>query len=334
MLPDFLSGVLFVDTWNTLMWALPLALLSFKWRFLWPMAAVGFAVGGENPLLLIIFGLSLSLIESRGTDLGQRYSLKNLLMVLFISLLILSFCFQAYELKNLFLFAFLPWVYFLPVLTLMDRDSGGRSIIVPFVIMTCLSFVFEVKSLLLLSGTILLFFHLAWHRRLPAHIKLLMLGLSASLSVYIALMGEYVLFALLLMFMFQQVIESRLWGAGKCLIRPGAIMTVIALLYCLLLSPSVSIGVLPLAMLWLAVFFSSQDQCRLCGLSLKCREMFLGSFARAFILLYALFPLLGKNILLGEMIWLVLFMLCLEASALMKIKPMRHSELPSQPCLN
>jgi hypothetical protein len=176
----------------------------------------------------------------------------------------------------------------------------------------------------------------AWYRQLPKVI----LSLSLALGVLMAgmmFLDQPLLALFFVLLMALQLGDKWIWGRGRCLLKVwswgaivlGAMTLVIRDLF--VDSTQVPLQALPLLMSVVLVWVSTQEVCRLCISTSKCRELLVTHMgSRTPLIFYGSLLLVGVT--QQDFAFLVLAVLMSETARLTKLRPVLESDILESPC--
>lgn len=229
--------------------------------------------------------------------------------------------------------ACLPICYFLPVLSLMDRQSGMESLLSSFVIYQFWNFSSGVEINFSALSLCLIFLFVAWHRTLPILIKLFSLLLAATFALSLLIHDQNTALIILTCIFIFHLIENREWAKHRCFLVTVSIAHVSLLSLMLYLNEGkANFSYAHVLLSYVILCWSNVAICQWCGLSLRCREFVLSLFSQKLTIIYLYILLLGPD--LGQVnIFLVhLFYMYLVASHMINLRPLRLVDLPENPC--
>jgi hypothetical protein len=314
-----------------------LGILSFRWWYLGPAALAFISLGRDFPLGALILGVGLSLFDHMRRNEGpwwmNRPGVRKTYVLLLLSLLG-TLLFWRQGGVSAFIFAMLPWVWYRPIETWMSENSGGGAMWMPVLLVSCLMVLLpqEDVSASFLEATVGAFFLLvAWYRKIPLMLKFLALVLGCSFWLSLSLHRIDLFLVMLGMALFQSL-EGRPWGRGSCRQVPWSLYTGIVWLGLLVTLPTpTSFGWLPMVVLLIATQLLSQEVCRLCIASARCREGVFSIMASRMPLLFGIIWAM-EGVHPVNLVWLYFFVLGAESTKSTQLRPTMGSAVLESPC--
>lgn len=312
-----------------------LGLLSFRWWILGPSSLVFLALGQDFSVGALLLGIGLSLYDQMERNQGpwwkNRPEPRQAQVLFLLSLLGLSLFWRAEGLQVWAMF-FLPWVWYRPIESWMGKNSGGGSLWIPLLLVSALLSVFPTQagSTLFLEASVGSFLLLvAWYRKIPLGLKLISLILGCSFWLNLSFQ-RLDLFCVLLGMALFQALESYERKKPSCRQTPWSLYMGLAWVILLLMAPP-QLGWLPMALLIVSTFLLSQEICRLCLISTRCRERVFSTMASRIPFLFGLIWAF-EGVAPLDFVWLILFALGADATRKTQLRPVTESAIGQSYC--
>ena len=231
-----------------------------------------------------------------------------------------------------------PMAVYVPIQVWMARNSGGGASWVPLILLVMANGVFTNQTPLGASWAFVTCFWLlvAWYRQLPQAILNLSLVLGV-LMLGMMVLDQSTLASVFILLMAMQLGDKWIWGRGRCLLKVWswgalAIGTTTLILRDVFVFPSeVPLHILPSFLSVILVWLSTQEVCRLCVSTSRCREILVTHMgSRIPLMFYVSLFLVGVNSL--DYVFLVFAVLMSETSRLTKLRPVLESDILESPC--
>lgn len=315
-----------------------LALVAFRWSWLWPSALITCAFSDHHRVFLLILCMIACFLLAKRKDKFEVSTLsRSLIQVGFLVGLAITWPDFERDLLTLISVALVPVFLLKPLAHWLYYNSGGALFLNAFVVFGWLMIYRDGPHLLdgsVVLGCMLVYLMLlmAWYRQIPIILKVLWLN-SAIVAAIWVIGGQLNLMILMMGFLMYAHFDKWLWGQRLCLLSMGVWAQAALIALALFLSAGSSTNTLHLCFTLGLVFMSSQEVCRLCVASAKCREVVLSWWTAKCPLLYLLLILLG---LVPS--WEVFILLCFtglsqEVSRALSLKPIKIGDLSENPCL-
>jgi hypothetical protein len=314
-----------------------LAVLSFRWWVLGPASLVCLALGQDFAFGAVLVGLGLSLIDHMERDAGpwwkNRPGVRKAQILFLLSLFGLVLFWGEVGLEPWGM-ALLPWLWYRPIETWMEKNSGGGVMWIPLLMASSLMVFFPRVGLSshFLEATLGAFFLLvAWYRRIPMGLKFLSLVLGCSFWLVLSFQ-RMDLFLVMLGMALLQALESWREGKSSCRKMPWALYFGVVwgglLIYH---EASADLVWLPMVLLLFGTHLLSEEICRLCLASTRCREKVFSVMASRLPLLFGLLWSMG-SVNPMDLVWLFFFALGAESTKSVRLRPVTESVIQESSC--
>ena len=323
--------------WNTLPLILSLVSLYFSW--LWPAAFVAFSFSGFDTLIWLILAFFTSVMSISKSELKLHYpfAFRTWMQMSLLMGLALTWPSSKTEIFPNFALAGLPFLLILPLSKWLQQNSGGSLFLTPFLWLSWL-FIFMQGSHLsdasVVLGCMLIYLMLlmAWYRQIPMVIKFLLLCSAMVASIWV-LGNHFNLTIVLFGFLLHKLLDKWSWSRSFCMLNFGVwIQACLVVLALILGEAQNNLNLMHLCFACGLMFMSSQEVCRLCIASAKCREIVLNWWVAKLPLLYLLLILTGYSAGLEVFLILCFTALSQELTKDLALKPIKIEDLAENPC--
>jgi len=317
-----------------------LAFVSLFIRALWPAALIAFVVSNAHPIVLVLILGCLALyhfkdkIEFYAKPKEPRFWIHlGLLVGLSLTWPSLSEAFV-----SSILYALIPFLAIKPMYDWHVKNSGGSLYLTPFLMLGWLKVLSEPSDLPMSDSSVCLacmFIYLmllmAWYRQIPIILKVILLACSIVASVWVFSVNLN-LCIVFVAFILYSTFDKWLWGRSFCLLQLGTWFQAALITLAMILSHGAEVSVLHLCFSLGMVFLGTQEVCRLCVASAKCREVVLSWWVAKSPLLYLLLILLGISPGVEILLLLCFTSLSQEVTRSLALKPIKIDDVTDSTC--